>query len=177
MIDGAACWFGGAVRAGSARENRGVAAIEFAIYALGFLMIVAATVDVGMLLFTASELDAAVAAGAQYAVNNAPLVATDPATLGTDISAIVNNANGTGWASSTINVNNSNDSSHCYCPTGTPGSWSWGSTVTCGSSCGAGGIAGQFVTIAAAHAISPLFPTFGFVASGSLSRSALVETQ
>jgi Flp pilus assembly protein TadG len=177
-MGGAARSFRHAFRAELLRENRGVAAIEFAIYALGFLMIVAATVDVGLLLFTASELDAAVAAGAQYAVNNAALVGSAPATLSSDISAIVNNANGASWASSIVNVNNSNDSTHCYCPTGTPGSWSWGSTATCGGSCGAGGgIAGQFVTITASRPISPLFPTFGFVTSGSLSRSALVETQ
>lgn len=165
------------IRLLAAREERGVAAIEFAIYALGFLMIVAATVDIGLLLFTASELDAAVAAGAQYAVGNAALVGSDPATLGSNISAIVNNANGTSWASSTVNVNNGKDSSHCYCPTGSPGSWSFGSPVTCGSSCGGGGVGGQFVTITAYRPISPLFPSFGFVASGLLSRSALVETE
>ena len=53
------------------QENAGVAAIEFAIYALVFLMIVAATVDIGPLIFTASQLDAAVSAGAQYAENKA----------------------------------------------------------------------------------------------------------
>ena len=61
------------------RESAGVAAIEFAIYALVFMMIVAATVDIGLLLFTTSELDAAVSAGAEYAVNNAALVAATPA--------------------------------------------------------------------------------------------------
>lgn len=162
----------------AACEDRGVAAVEFALYALVFLMIVAAVVDIGLLLFTAAELDAAVAAGAQYAANNATLVGSDPATLANEIQGVVANANSAGWASSTVNVNNSNDSAHCYCPSGTPGSWSWGSTVTCGGSCGAGGgIGGQFVTITASRAISPLFPSFGFIASGSLTRSALVETE
>jgi hypothetical protein len=40
-------------------------------------------------------------------------------------------------------MNNSNDSTGCYCPSGTPGNWSWGSTVTCGNSCASGdGIGG-----------------------------------
>ena len=156
------------------RANEGVAAVEFAIFATAFLMILAATVDIGLLLFTQSELDAAVSAGAEYAANSAALV-PDP-TLNTNISDIVNNANGSGWATSTVNVNNS-DSTGCYCPTGTPGNWSWGSTVTCGSACPGGGVGGQYVTITATTTISPLFPTFGFVPSGTISRSALVETQ
>jgi Flp pilus assembly protein TadG len=161
-----------------AREDAGVAAIEFAIYATVFLTILAGTVDIGLLLFTNSQLDAAVSAGAQYAVNNAALVASNPSGLNTNISAIVDNANGTGWATGTVNVNNSNDPTNCYCPTGTPGNWSWGSTATCGNSCGAGsGIAGQFVTITASRSVSPLFPAFGFVQNGTISRSALVETQ
>ncbi|HEY3908748.1 MAG TPA: TadE/TadG family type IV pilus assembly protein [Stellaceae bacterium] len=166
-----------AARLLTARENAGVAAIEFAIYGMVFLMIVAATVDLGLLLFTQSELDAAVSAGAEYAANSAALVASNPSGLGTNISDIVDNANGTAWASSTVNVNNSNDSTGCYCPTGTPENWNWGSAVTCGSACSGSGVAGQFVTITASITISPMFPAFGFVQNGTISRSALVETQ
>ncbi len=166
-----------AARILTAQEAAGVAAIEFAVYATVFLMIVAATVDIGLLLFTNSELDAAVSAGAQYAVNNAAMVLSNPSGLNTDISAIVDNANGSSWATSTVNVNNSNDATGCYCPTGTPGSWNWGSAVSCGSACAGNGVAGQFVTITASRTISPMFPAFGFVQNGAISRSALVETQ
>jgi Flp pilus assembly protein TadG len=168
----------GVLRVLSARENAGVAAIEFAIYALVFSMVVAAVVDIGLLLFTKSELDAAVSAGAEYAANSASLVASDPSGLNTNISDIVNNANGTSWASATVNVNNSNDTSGCYCPTGTPNNnWSWGTAQTCGASCSGGGAAGQFVTITASRTVSPLFPAFGFVQSGSITSNAVVETK
>ena len=130
-----------------------------------------------MLLYTDFQLDTAVNAGGQYAVNNAAMVGSNPSTLNTEISNIVNNLNGTGWATSTVNVNNSNDTTGCYCPSGSPGSWSWGTTVTCGSSCTGGGIGGQFVTITANRSVSLLFPTFGFVQNGTISRSVLVETQ
>jgi Flp pilus assembly protein TadG len=166
-----------ALRVLTAQANDGVAAIEFAIYATVFLMIVAATVDIGLLLFTQSELDAAVVAGAQYAASGAALVASSPSTLSSNISSFVNDANGAGWATSTVNVNNDNDSTGCYCPTGTPGSWTWGSAVACGSSCPSGGVAGQFVTITASRSISPIFPGLGFVQNGTISRSALVETE
>lgn len=160
-----------------AEETAGVAAIEFAIFATVFLIVLAGTVDVGMSIYTASKLDAAVTAGAQYAENNAVTVSSNPSGLSSDISTVVNTANGTGWATSTINVNNSNDATGCYCPTGAPPNWSWGTPKACGSSCSGGGVAGQFVTITASRSISPLFPAFGFVQTGQISRSALVETQ
>jgi hypothetical protein len=50
--------------------------------------------------------------------------------------------------------------------------------VTCVKSCASGGgIGGQFVTITANRRISPIFTAFGFVSSGTVSRSVLVETQ
>jgi hypothetical protein len=140
-------------------------------------MMVAAVADIGLLLFTQSELDAAVSAGAQYAANTEPLVASDPTGLSSNIVTLVNGANGSGWANTTANVNNSSDTTGCYCPTGTPDSWTWGSTVTCGSACPGGGVGGQFVTITATRTVSPLFPTFGFVQSGTISANALVETE
>jgi Flp pilus assembly protein TadG len=175
----------------SAQENDGVAAIEFAIYGTVFLMIVAATVDIGLALFTQSELDAAVSAGAQYAASGSANVnSTNGASLATLIANIVTGANGTDWADSTVVVNNgptvtvtggSSSSSgtaanadHQYCPTGSPGAWTWGSEDP--ASC-ALGVPGKFVTITASHNFSPIFSNFGFVPSGTISRSALIETQ
>ena len=158
-------------------DNAGVAAVEFGIFATVFLTIFAGTIGIGLMLYTDFQLDNSVNAGAQYALNNTAMVGSSPSTLSTNISSIVNNLNGTGWATSAINVNNSNDSTHCYCPSGSPGNWSWGSAVSCGSTCGGGGVGGQFVTITANRSISALFPTFGFVPNGTISRSVLVETQ
>src|SRR5262249_35132117 len=118
---------------------------------------------------------------------------TSGASLATSISNVVANANGAGWEDGTIVVNNgpavtvaggsaassgtASNADNCYCPSGSPSSWSWGSSKTCGSSCTGGGVAGKFVTITASRSVTPLFPTFGFVQNGTISRSALVETQ
>jgi hypothetical protein len=165
-----------ALRVLSSRENAGVAAVEFAICGSVFLMAVAGTVDIGLLLYAEFQLDTAVNAGGQFAIDNAATVGSNPSALSSDILSIVNNLNSTG--SNSVNVNNSNDGSGCYCPTGTPGNWSWGGTVGCGTACASGGgIGGQFVTITASRTVSPIFPTFGFVQNGTISRSVLVETQ
>jgi Flp pilus assembly protein TadG len=161
-----------------AKQDAGTAAVEFALLASLFMIIVAGTADFGYWIYAASELTAAVSAGSQYAANNGAMVAKDPSGLATAISTVVNSANGAGWAISTVNVNNGS-STNCYCPTGTPGNWTWGSAVACGSACAGGGVAGQFVTITASpsSAVSALFPTYNLTYSGTISRSAIVETQ
>jgi Flp pilus assembly protein TadG len=160
----------------TARGNFGSAAVEFAIFVPVFMVIVAGTADFGYWIYAASELTAAVSAGSQYAEINGPMVAKNPSLLATNISNVINNANGTGWATSTVSVNNGSSTS-CYCPTGTPGSWNWGSAVACGSACADGGVAGQFVTITASYTVSPLFSTYNLTYNGAISRSAIVETQ
>lgn len=156
--------------------NPGTAAVEFALFLPFFLLITAGTADLGYLVYTASELSAALSAGSLYTANNATLVSTAPETLQSNIQTVVANANGTGWATSLVNVNNG-DANHCYCPTGLPGNWTWGAIMTCGKACASGGVAGQFVTITASHTVLPLFPGFGFAYDGMISRSVMVETQ
>jgi Flp pilus assembly protein TadG len=158
------------------RENEGVAAVEFAILSTIFLTLLAGTIDIGLMLYNDFQLDSAVDAGAQYALNNTAMVGSNPSNLSNDISSIVNNLMGCA-SCTTVSVNN-NDGTHCYCPSGTPGNWSWGSASTsCGSNCPSGsGVYGQFVTITAQGSLSPIFPSFGFV-PGTISRSVLVETQ
>ena len=157
-------------------ENAGVAAVEFALFLPFFVLIIAGTFDLWYLIYSASQLTSAVSAGALYAADNATLASTSAANLQSNIQSIVTNANGTNWATSTVDVNNG-DVTHCYCPTGSPGSWIWGSTIACGTICSGGGVAGQFVTITATRTLSPLIPTFGLTENSSISRSAMVETQ
>jgi Flp pilus assembly protein TadG len=176
------------------RDRRGVAAVEFALFSVVFLIILAGTVDIGNLIFSEFQLDATVAAGAQYAVVNASSVnSSNGATLASSVSTVVNSGHSsTGW-SNTVVVNNgpsvtTNNGSpnssgtaanadSCYCPTGSPGSWSWGTSKTCGSSCTGGGKAGKFVTISATRSFTPFFPAWGFISNNTLSRSAMVQVQ
>jgi Flp pilus assembly protein TadG len=182
------------LRVVSREENAGVAAIEFAIYATLFATVFAATVDLALLMFAEFQMDSAVAAGAEYAaLNSASVNSTSGASLASSISNVVANANGTSWEDGTIIVNNgptmtvtggssaasgtASNADNCYCPSGAPPSWSWGGSVTCGSACTGGGIAGKFVTIAASRSFTALCPNFGFSPIGTITRSALVQTQ
>jgi Flp pilus assembly protein TadG len=178
----------------SRAENSGVAAVEFVIYGTLFLTIFAATADFAILMFTEFRMDSAVAAGAQYAaLNSASVNSTNGASLASSISNVVANANGSAWEDGTIVVNDgptvtvtggssvasgtASNADNCYCPTGSPPSWSWGSSAVCASSCTGGSIAGKFVAITARRSYTSLFPAFGFTQNGTITRSALVQTQ
>jgi Flp pilus assembly protein TadG len=174
-------------------SHAGVAAIEFAFIMPVFLFLLVGVVDLGMMLFQDYELDQAVAAGAEYAaVNPSEVGSAGATTLASSIAEAVESANGNGWANDVVVVNDGPTatvtnggtptvtgtySSSCYCPTGSPPSWSWGSATTCGSNCSGGGSAGQFVTITATAVYNPLLAGFAFITSSTLRQSAVVETQ
>lgn len=179
----------------SLRERQGVAAIEFALYSVVFLSILAGTVDIGNLIFSEFQLDQSIAAGAQYAVVNATQVSSSGGgALASSISTVVNNGHTSsgGWTN-TVVVNNgptatttngtvsssgtAANADNYYCPTGTPGSWTWGAGKTSGASCGSNVIAGKFVTISASRSIAPFFPAWGFVTNGTITHYAMVQVQ
>jgi len=176
------------------RSRSAIAAVEFAFIMPVFLILFIGIADLGLMLVEDYRLDQAVAAGAEYAAINASSVnSTSGATLASSIATAVENANGTAWANDTVVVNDgpsetitngtataggtAANANSCYCPTGSPPSWSWGTAATCGSSCSGGGTAGKFVTITATATYTPLLTLYHFITSSTLQQSAVVETQ
>ena len=167
--------------------------MEFALLMPVFGLIFAGIADFGGVLLTRFRLDAAVSAGANYAMVNAASVSSaSGATLGTSISTVVANNAGSTWADDAIVVNNgptqnmtggtstsggtASNADSCYCPTISP-SFAWGAAVTCGSACGGGGIAGKFVTITATRTYAPMFSGYGLVSNNTISVTTAVQTQ
>ena len=175
------------------RSRSAVAAIEFAFLMPIFLVLFVGIIDVGMMLVQDYKLDQAVAAGQEYAaINGASVTAANGATLASNIATTVESANGNAWANDTVVVNDgptvtvtngsasSSDSGgvgSCYCPTGSPPNWTWGSAMTCGASCSGSATAGKFVTITATATYTPFLTLYHFIGNGTLRQSAVVETQ
>jgi Flp pilus assembly protein TadG len=179
-----------------ARDRRGVAAVEFALVTPIFCLLLAGIVDLGGALYTKFKLDAAVTAGANFAQVNAGNVSSaNGQTLASNIATIVETSQGSSWADDGVVVNagpattvssgsasstgTASNADLCYCPTGTPGSFTWGSSVTCGNACPGvnTGYAGKFVTITASHAYTPLFSSYGIVQNNTIAVSAAVQVQ
>jgi Flp pilus assembly protein TadG len=187
-----------------ATDTTCVAALEFALLAPTFIMVFAGVVDIGGALYTWSRLEAALAVGANYAqVNNGQVNSTNGATLAHKIATLASTSNAGVPATVTVVVDNgpsetatpvhhsdgtytvtytpdgtAANANNCYCPTGSPASWTWGSTVTCGNTCtGTSNTAGKFVTITASYNYTPFFASYGFVTNGAMASGAAVQTQ
>jgi Flp pilus assembly protein TadG len=171
------------------RDGRGVAAIEFAIIAPIICLVLAAMLDFGLLLFVRFGLNENVSASTNYAIVNAAKVnSTDGATLATNLTAIIPVA-----VNATVVVNNgpqvtrtsqvstasgtASNANSCYCPTVSGSTVTWGSAVTCGSTCTGSGFGGKFVSVRASTSYTALLGNYGIVQNGTVSVDAVVQVQ
>jgi Flp pilus assembly protein TadG len=181
---------------GFAADQGGIAAVEFALLTPVFCLLLAGVIDLGGALYTKFKLDSAVTAGANYAQINASSVnSTGGQTLASNIAAIVETSQGSGWADDGVVVNNGPSTSvasgtpttggtaanadACYCPTGAVGSFAWGSSTTCGAACPGTntGYAGKFVTITATKTYTPIFSSYGIISNDTITATAAVQVQ
>ncbi|MDQ0468036.1 TadE/TadG family type IV pilus assembly protein [Labrys wisconsinensis] len=171
------------------RRADGASAIEFALVAPIFLLILVAMIDFGMVLYTRFNLSQGLSASANYAMvsaanasssNGAALAASLSAIIPArfDATVVVNNGpqsqrtSGTTVASGTVS-----NADLCYCPVLSGTSLAWGSATTCASSCSGGGLAGKFVSITGSIAVTPFFGSYGLVQNGTISVSTVVQVQ
>lgn len=160
-----------------------------------FVLLLVGTIDFGTAIFDRFALNGAVSAAADYAIINASSVnSTSGQSLAQSLGNILSNAQGADWANAAVTVNNgpsatvsggvltlggsSSPADGCYCPTPAAGGGvNWGSSMTCGSACSGGGIAGKYVTIAASVRFTSMFGSSGLIPSQTFTTSSVVETQ
>jgi len=176
------------------RDETGVSAIEFALVAPIFCFILVGVLEFGNLLFQRFELDAALAAGANYALVKADdVTAAGAPTLAANIEKVINAKWGKGWADSTVTINNGSsvtttsgtttaggtaaNASSCYCPSGSAKSLVWGAAVACGAACTGGGEAGKFVLINLSMPYTPILTGYGIVDAGAITVATLIQTE
>ena len=177
------------------RDRSGVAAVEFALISPTVILVLVGLVDLGGMLYTRFQLDASLAAGGNYAMVNATSVnSTSGAALASTLAGLVSSGQSNNWANSSVTVNagptaassggvvttggTASSADSCYCPSGSAStSITWGGAQTCGATCTGGGFAGKFVLLSASHAYTPIFSGYGFVSSGSITTSSLVQVQ
>jgi len=177
------------------RDQRGASAVEFALVLPIFLLLFAGIADFGGALYVKFGLNSIVSAAANYAlVSSGSVNSSSGASLANNLATIVSNAHGSNWADGTVVVNNgptatitsgtvsaggtASNADLCYCPVKALSGITWGSSASCSTPCGSGGIAGKFVTIIASKAYSPIFSSYGLVKNGTISsNTVVVETQ
>ena len=176
------------------RDRSGASALEFALLAPVFIVIAAGIIDIGTLLHTKYRLNAAIAAGSNFALVNghdisdeqgsvlamniAKVLAGEQPASNSNSTVLVNNVaqvQVAGGVATTASMPGTGDA--CYCPTRSGSAITWGSPKTCGSVCSGGGVAGKFVLISISKPYSPMFGGYGFVEADQITVSAMVQGQ
>lgn len=176
------------------RAEGGASAVEFALLSPVFGLVLAGTLDMGSSIYAQFGLNAAVSAGANYALaNGSSVTASGAATLSDTISKLASGAQGTatvtgvatvnaGTTSTTLNGATSRSGSaaaadSCYCPTVSGATVTWGSAQTCGNACPSGGYAGRFVVISATRQFTSFLGSYSFAPTGAIAAQSMVQVQ
>lgn len=180
-------------RLGFRASDSGGSAVEFALLAPVFLLILAAAVDIGGMVMVRFSLNETVSAGANYALVNAERVnAGDGGRLAGDLTTLITGGDGDVLARAVVNngperqAGNGSDEAggvsgnadNCYCPSSAgDGGLDWGGAASCGSPCPDGSRAGKFVLLEARRTYRPLLIDFGMADGGAITVRAVVQTQ
>ncbi|HXV32133.1 MAG TPA: TadE/TadG family type IV pilus assembly protein [Sinorhizobium sp.] len=184
----------GRLRPVRAMGSRGNAAIEFALLAPIFAVILAGGIDLAVLIMSRFHLEATVSNSASYALVKADMVdAENSSDLAETMATMIASEDTTGETQASIVINNgaiadydgakisihgtASRADACYCPDGTATSLDWGSERSCASSCPKGSEAGKYVVITVKQAYAPLFSSFGIIKDDSIQASAIVRTK
>jgi len=143
------------------RNRRGIAAVEFGIFAPLLLFLAVVMVDFGFAFNNKLRIVSATSTAAQYAfANGQSLNASTLSTFRTNVTTVAQTtANMTSAPTVTVLFNNAADSStlaNFYCASGfAPVTWT--STGTSSVSCGGSVMSGKFVTITVMSTANSLF--------------------
>lgn len=176
------------------RNRSGAAAVEFAMISPVLVLILAATIDFGAVLYGQFRLNEAVSAGTNFAmVNGDRITGTGSEALSEHLAAILTGSQGSASVDADVIVNNGARrtfskgsyqsggvpaaADRCYCPVTVSGEIQWGAAVACGTACASGGQAGKFVHLTATQHYQPFFSNYGIVTEGTISANALVRAR
>ncbi|HEX7855159.1 MAG TPA: TadE family protein [Sphingobium sp.] len=144
-----------------AKEERGVATVEFALWSSLLFLVLAPCLDFGLFLMRSGRLSAAASQGAMlaYTMRNANTVDVDKLTQ------YVNGASGltAGTVTTALSCNGGAQSCSvaptsraCVCTGSTPGTFT--ASAACGSACPTGSTSGFYLTVQSGHNYTPIFP-------------------
>jgi Flp pilus assembly protein TadG len=175
------------------RDDRGVSALEFALVTPIIIVLLAATVDFGLVLKTRSSMESAVSSTMSYALSQAQdLKPAEAVAFVETVARIASRQSGEGVAVE-VTLNRSlvaraiggsvavsgtaAAASACYCPDRAETAVNWGEAKTCNAPCPDGGYAGRFLKVSANQSYAPIFVDFGLVTADAISVETLAGLQ
>lgn len=174
------------------RDERGVSAIEFALIAPLILLVLAAVVDVGGLIYMRTQLEIAVSAATSHAMGVGQDLKFIEAELGqqaariivgrmgnrVDLKITLNKSHLTRFSAQGISQSGPASAADlCYCPNRGDDGIDWGEAQICRAPCPDGGRAGKFLAITASLPYTPLFFDYGVATPDGVNLQTMVALQ
>jgi len=160
---------------GRTHDQRGIAAVEFALVAPVLLMIFGGIADFGLIMVGKSQLSDSVDQGIQYAL------ASGPSVSGTKIKSLVQAA--APLAGLVPSVTATVTGPACYCTSGTPVALVTPSTAltgsyTCTGTCaGSGAAPGAYIIVTATYSYQPIMPFYSQLSTTTVSETVTARLE
>lgn len=153
------------------RNQRGVAAVEFALVAAVLTVLLPAATDLALAIWANQQVGNAARAGAEYAAINCWDGTTNAVS-----SSCANNVSTAATSAMSRSVT-ATPTNYCGCDNASGASGA--TTATCGSACPDGSKAGTYVSVTTRTSYNPIFPAVWgtLLTSGSLRLSATSFTR
>lgn len=166
------------------QRQDGLSAVEFALIAPIFLLLVTAAVDIGALVQDKMRIEDAAQSAMTYAMGHGqPLDSAKAKELAQNLERILVSRLGSD-VGVTVDVNhgavrtyagakgqdsgNAALAASCYCPTMDASSVKWNDVMACGKPCPGGGGSGKFVFLKISKPHAPIFGGYGLAENGNL---------
>jgi|GEM_PF-1291333 len=138
------------------RNQKGAAAVEFALVAVSFVFLIPVAVDIATVINKSIILSSSVRAGVQYAISYPD--------DNTGITNVVRTASGFPAADVSVSI-----TQFCQCA---------GASSSCGSICSSGAVANTYNTITASYAVPIILPYDNYPTNSyTISKSATVQVK
>lgn len=158
------------------RAESGMAGVEFALIAPLFVLILAGTVEIALILHAQFHLNAQVSVAANYSLINGGQIGEGKAEA-LSLALLQLLEGGVHAIETSVDVNAGGGADAYYCPSNDGGSISWGPARDFLAPCADESSAGQFIAIEASAQPPSLFGGFGLTDGGSVSARAIVRVK
>lgn len=170
------------------RDEGGSAGVEFALIASVFVLILAGTFEIGLMIREKFRLISDVSAAANHTLAIGTAIDAGSAQ---DVSVTIAVLLAGGDRTASVNVNNAvtaqlvagnvtamqggGNVAGCYCASRSDEAVNWGASVGCDVACADGTTAGRYVLISAKAPWTPMLGAYGLFSDQTLESSAMVR--
>lgn len=160
------------------RDQRGVSEVEFALIAPILLLLLAAIVDFGSVIYEKMRIENAANAAMTYAmINGQAFDEAERQGLAANLARLIGSESQLGGGAQVLIDVNNGQADACFCPRLSGGGVQWTASASCNVACPDGGSSGKFVYFHVSQPYRPLFANYGLFEGDTLELATIGRIQ